>query len=72
MDLWTQIIPVLSGVTGVLIGGWITSKNQQKERRHKRMLKQLDQFYGPLLGIRLQILAKSEVRLKVSGATDMK
>lgn len=66
---WAEIVPVLSGLAGVLIGGWITSKTQQKERRAKRIKEQLDQFYGPLLGMRAQILAKSEVRLKVSGAT---
>ena len=67
---WTEIVVALSGIAGVLIGGWITSRNQQKERRDRRILEQLDQFYGPLLGMRAQILAKSEVRLKVSGATD--
>lgn len=66
---WAEIVPVLSGLAGVLIGGWITSKTQQKERRAKRIKEKLDQFYGPLLGMRAQILGKSEVRLKVSGAT---
>ena len=67
---WAEIVAVLSGLAGVLIGGWITAKTQQKERRAKCIKEQLDQFYGPLLGMRAQILAKSEVRLKVSGATN--
>ncbi|MDY6839425.1 MAG: hypothetical protein SWH78_15780 [Thermodesulfobacteriota bacterium] len=63
------IISALSGLLGVVIGGYISAQNQRKERVHRRIREQLDNFYGHLLGLRAQILAKSEVRLKVEGAT---
>lgn len=63
-----SIITALFGLLGVLIGGWISSANQAKERRHNRIREQIDGLYSPLLGIRMQILAKSETRLKVTGA----
>lgn len=63
------IIAAISGILGVLVGGWITAYNQRKERLHNRIREQLDSFYAPLLGLRAQILAKSETRLKVTGAT---
>ena len=69
MALMNIIIPSISALLGVLIGGWISSGNQRLERHHNRIREQVDNFYSPLLGKRAQILAKSELRLKVSGAT---
>lgn len=67
--LWSSIIAAISGLLGALIGGYITSHNQTKQRRYNRMSEQIDGFYAPLLGLRMQILAKSETRLKMYGAT---
>ncbi len=68
---WAQIlIPALAALTGVLIGGLITSHNQKKERQHRRMREQLEGFYSVLLGMRLQILAKSELREKLRGIAE--
>jgi hypothetical protein len=69
MDHITQIIAAAAGLLGVLLGGLVTAHNQKKQRVHDHIQKQLSDFYSPLLGIRARILAKSEVRLKVSGAT---
>ncbi len=48
-----------------MVGGWITTRSQKIERQHQRIREQLSSFYSVLLGIRSQILAKSEVRLKL-------
>jgi hypothetical protein len=70
--LWLAnlIVPALAGLGGVALGGWITTRTQRIERLHNRIREQLKHFYSPLLGMRAQILAKSEVRSKVSGAAD--
>jgi hypothetical protein len=65
--LWAQIlIPAVAALAGVLIGGLITSHNQNQERQHRRMREQLEGFYSVLLGMRLQIRAKSELREKLN------
>lgn len=66
---WSQIlIPALvsaiAALLGVLIGGAITYYNQKKERQHRRFQEQLG-FYGTLLGMRMEIRAKSEVRERI-------
>jgi hypothetical protein len=66
----TALISAGAGLAGVAVGGWLTALNQAKQRRQQRIREQLDEFYAPMLGLRLWILAKSEVRLKVSGAMD--
>jgi len=63
---WVQIlIPAAAALAGVLVGGLITSYNQKRERQHRRMREQLEDFYSVLLGMRLQIRAKSELRAKL-------
>jgi hypothetical protein len=66
--LVNTLIPAGSGMLGVLIGGWLTALNQKQERREAHFKSQLSEFYSPLLGIRSQIKAKSELRLKLSSA----
>lgn len=63
-------VPALSGLVGVVVGGWLTGRSQRKERRHAWLRRQLDEFYSPMLGLRERILAKSTSRLKVSQAAD--
>jgi hypothetical protein len=52
----------------VLVGGWLTSHNQKRERQTSFFRQQLGEFYGPMLAMRAEVLAKSELRLKISGA----
>jgi hypothetical protein len=63
--LASPIIAAFAGLGGVALGGAIASWSQSKERQQARVREKLDKFYSPLLGIRMQILAKSEVRQKV-------
>jgi hypothetical protein len=64
------IIAAASGLLGVAVGGYWTAHNQKRERQQRRISGQLGEFYSPMLGLRAQVLAKSELRLKISGAAD--
>jgi hypothetical protein len=62
---WAQLlVPALFGLTGTLVGGWITAHNQTKDRLNRRYAEQL-LFYAEMLSIRKTILAKSEIRLRL-------
>src|ERR1700722_8823004 len=63
--LASPLIAAGAGLGGVALGGAITVWSQTRERRNTRVREKLDKFYSPLLGMRMQILAKSEVRQKV-------
>ncbi len=56
------------GLAGVLVGGWLTSRNQKRERQVRFFREQLGELYGPMLAIRAEMLAKAELKLKISGA----
>lgn len=62
------LITAASGLLGVALGSFLTSRNQRKERKERFILDQLRDFYAPMLGIRERLRAKSGVRLKVSNA----
>ncbi len=62
-----SLIPAISGLVGVGLGGWISFRVHRQERRDARIQEKLEKFYSPLLGIWMQIRAKSETRVKVSG-----
>ena len=62
------LITTASGLIGVLLGGWLTSRNQKRERKISRFREQLGEFYGPMLAMRAEVLAKAELRLKISDA----
>jgi hypothetical protein len=66
---WAQLLisAAASGLLGASVGGWIANHNQNKERRHRRYREQLG-FYAELLSIRKLILAKTELRVKLSNA----
>jgi hypothetical protein len=66
--LWTAIIPAAFGLVGVALGGYISAYNQKRERERRRRSDQLGEFYGPMLALRADVLAKSELRVKISGA----
>jgi len=59
------LLTAVFGLLGVAVGGWITNRNQNIERKHRRMAEQL-RFYAELLSIRKVILAKSELRNRLS------
>jgi hypothetical protein len=63
------IAAAFSGLFGVALGGYFTALNQKRERQHRRIGDQLREFYGPMLSLRAEILAKSEFRIQISGAS---
>jgi hypothetical protein len=67
-NTWTWllqlVIPAAAGLLGVLVGGWMAGRNQTKDRQHAHIREQLSLFYAPLLAMRSEIRAKSELRVK--------
>lgn len=55
-----------SGLLGVLIGTIAATINAKRERNIARLNMQLQDFYSPMLGVRSEIKAKGEVRLKIT------
>ena len=59
-------ISAAAGLLGVFAGTFMTNRNQAKQRQLERIRDQLQNFYSPMLGFRLQIKAKSELRLELT------
>ncbi|MBI4437314.1 MAG: hypothetical protein HY590_07880 [Candidatus Omnitrophica bacterium] len=55
-----------SGLIGVVVGAWLTSWRDRVARQQSFLKQQLDDFYSPMLGIRQEILTKSQLRLEIS------
>ena len=62
------LITTTGTLIAVLLGGWLTSHNQKRERQSRFFREQLGEFYGPMLAMRAEVLAKSELRSRISGA----
>ena len=71
--VWTlaqSLIAAGSGLIGVLIGTIAATINAKRERKIARLKTQLQEFYSPMLGVRSEIKAKSEIRFKVTSIAD--
>ncbi len=68
--LVSTLLPVISGLTGVVIGAWLTMRREKYQRRHDFLSTQLRDFYAPMLGMRSEIRRRGEVRLAISRAAD--
>ncbi|MBU0999399.1 hypothetical protein KKG24_03835 [Patescibacteria group bacterium] len=64
------IIPVLSGLIGVFVGAWLSSRQNQTQRKLDFCEKQLKEFYSPLVGIREEIRILSEFRCSAEKASE--
>jgi hypothetical protein len=60
MDIW--IIPLISAfgslggaLVGAFVGGWLSDRREQKKRAADLIVRQLQQFYGPLTALRAVI-----------------
>lgn len=69
---WWQIVGTLGvgGFIGVLVTQVMTGRREATGRTVAFKKQQLEQFYGPLLSIRSEIRARSELRLKLQNAID--
>lgn len=72
-ELWVTAIvaPLVSGLVGAAIVYHFGVRQLRVQRRMTFAERQLSDFYAPLAGMRTQILAKSEVRLRVSQAANL-
>ena len=66
----TIAVPALSALVGLFVGHWMSVGRDTAQRKLSFLERQLRDLYAPLLGIRSQIRALLEVRIKVSEATD--
>lgn len=64
------VISAASGLLGVAVGGYFTSLNQRRERRHQRVNDQLAEFYSPMLALRAKIGAKVGLQLKIGSLAE--
>jgi hypothetical protein len=63
------IISAGAGLLGVLVGGYMSDRRERQKRRGDFITRQLTEFYGPLVAGRAEILARSDLRVKVEQAT---
>ena len=70
---WTLLqsgIAASAGLGGVLIGSWMTARNQRIERRNAYITRQLQEFYSPMLSMRTDMAAKTETSRKINAIAD--
>jgi hypothetical protein len=63
--LLSVIIPAIAGFVGVVVGAWLSARREKVQRRYVFRERQLQDFYSPLLGLRTEVRARSEVQDKV-------
>lgn len=69
-EAWSLLQSVVSGLVGAGVVYYFGIRQLVVQRRLAFVERQLVEFYAPLAGIRKQIRAKSELRLKVSQAAE--
>jgi hypothetical protein len=60
------IISAVSSLGGVFLWAWFSNRNEQRQRRRDFIEKQVQELYSPLLNIRQQVRALSELRERVA------
>ena len=68
-----QLVSTLSSLgfgslAGVMLSTWLTRWHEREKRRSDFVRQQLTEFYGPLVSMRMEILARSELRVEISKA----
>jgi hypothetical protein len=62
---YNALISAGAGLAGVIVGGACTAYNQWRGRLNERYRDQLQNFYSIILGMRQEIKAKSELRMRL-------
>jgi hypothetical protein len=75
VSLLSALSPWIGGLgIGALIAavltGWLTDRREHRKQRIDFVSKQLAEFYGPLLGMRQEIFARSELRMKIHNVAE--
>jgi len=68
--VFSVMLPALAGFAGVLVGAWLTARRERERRRYSFIQRQLQELYSPLLGLRLEIRLRSELRNRLSSVAD--
>ncbi|MCH7806943.1 MAG: hypothetical protein IH995_07355 [Proteobacteria bacterium] len=71
-ETMTFIFPAVGSLAGVFLGGWIANRNNEKRRKADFIEKQLSEFYGPIVSLRAEIKAHSELRVKIQNVASSK
>lgn len=59
------IVPAAAGLIGVVLGAWLTSHRERRQRQLEYLEKQLSSFYSPMLGLRNEVRAHSALRVRI-------
>ena len=65
-----SLISALSGLGGVFLGAWLVGRRERAERRRQFIESQLKDFYSPMLGLRKEIEARSEMRVRIQSRAE--
>lgn len=63
-------VPAVFGLLGVIIGAFLTSMREQKQRKLAFLEKQLSMFYSPMLGFKNEIRMHSAFRERVQNEVE--
>src|SRR5712691_2577841 len=67
--LFDKSLPAITALLGAVIGAgagsWFASHRERTQRKHAFIEKQLSEFYSPMLGLRAEVKALSELRVKL-------
>ncbi len=64
--LFNVVLPaVVGGLGGTVVSALLSRRLEESRRRHAFLEQQLREFYSPLLGLRAEVRAKSELRARI-------
>jgi len=67
----TVLIPFITtaaGLTGVIVGSWLTDRREREKQRRDYITRQLSELYGPLLSLYKQVNARHRLRSQIHDA----
>jgi hypothetical protein len=75
MSVWTPLISAAGSLGGALVGafvgGWLSDRREQKKRSADLIVRQLQEFYGPLTALRAETHLYDDLITRMnSGAPD--
>ena len=59
------IVPAAAGLVGVVVGAWLTSRRERRQRQLAYLEKQLSSFYSPMLGLRNEVRTHGALRIRI-------
>jgi hypothetical protein len=62
-----ETLPLIGSLGGIILGGWIVSRQNRYNNEQAFKERQLRDFYGPLYAMHLELKLIGEMREKVQG-----